>query len=135
MENRILLEGINAMLEEIRDNMKKNPELEMIKSKLATIEKVCNDLAGQKFVTEEVVAQFLACTLERIMEMNGKQDEKMEKLKGYILGHHKFIKEQMVRQLQNIDVGLERIENLLREKQEKQGFRERFMQWIREFNI
>ncbi len=69
------------------------------------------------------------------MEMNKKQDEKIEKVKGYILGHHKFIKEQTVRQLQNTDASLERIENLLREKQEKQGFCERFMQWIREFNI
>ena len=135
MEEKIILEGIYVMLEENRDNMKKNPELETIKSKLATIEKACNELAGQKFVTENVLAQFLVCTLQRIMEMNEKQDEKIEKLKGYILGHHKFVKEQTVRQQENTDVRLERIENLLREKQEKQGFRERFMQWIREFNI
>lgn len=92
MENRILLEGINAMLEEIRDNMKKNPELEVINSELSTIEKICNDFAGQKFVTEEVMAQFLACTLKRIMEMNEKQDEKM---KEYILEHHRCIKNKM----------------------------------------
>lgn len=29
MEQEIILEGIHAMLEEIRDNMKKNPELEV----------------------------------------------------------------------------------------------------------
>lgn len=78
MEQEIILEGINAMLEEIWDNMKKNPEQKMINSRLAVIEKTCNDLAGQKFVTEEVMAQFLACTFQRVMEMNEKQDEKIE---------------------------------------------------------
>lgn len=38
MEQEIILEGIHAMLEEIRDNMKKNLELETIKSKLNAIE-------------------------------------------------------------------------------------------------
>lgn len=108
MEEKIILEGIYAMLEENRDNMKKNPELEMIKSKLATIEKVCNDLAGQKFVTEEVMAQFLACTLERIMEMNKTQDKKIEKLGGYILDHHKHMKEQLAIKQENLNVRHER---------------------------
>ena len=72
MEQEIILEGIHAMLEEIRDNMKRNPELEMINSKLVVIEKVCNEFTGQKFVTEEVMAEFLACTLQRIMKMNEK---------------------------------------------------------------
>lgn len=80
MEQEIILEGIHAMLEEIRDNMKKNPELETMKSKLSTIEKVCNEFARQKFVTEEVMAQFLACTLQRIMEKNEKQDEKVKEV-------------------------------------------------------
>ena len=63
MEQEIILEGIHAMLEKIRDNLKRNPELETIKSKLNAIERVCNEFAGQKFVTEDVLAQFLACTL------------------------------------------------------------------------
>ena len=60
------------MLEEIRDSLKKCPELETIKLKLGTIEKVCNEFAGQKFVTEDILAQFLACTLQKIAEMNKK---------------------------------------------------------------
>lgn len=78
MEQEIILEGIHAMLEKIRDNLKRNPELETIKSKLNAIERVCNEFAGQKFVTEDVLAQFLACTLQKIAEMNKKQDEKIE---------------------------------------------------------
>lgn len=73
MEQEIILEGIHAMLEEIRDNLKKNPELEIIKSKLNAIEKVCNEFTGQKFVTEDVLAQFLACTLQKIAEMDKKK--------------------------------------------------------------
>lgn len=46
MEQKIILEGIHAMLEEIRDNLKRNPEMEFIKSKLVAIEKVCNEFAG-----------------------------------------------------------------------------------------
>lgn len=78
MEQEIILEGIHAMLEEIRDNLKKNPEMETIKSKLSTIGKVCNEFAGQKFVTEDVLARFLACTLQKIAEMNKKQEEKLK---------------------------------------------------------
>ena len=78
MEQEIILEGIHAMLEKIRDNLKRNPELETIKSKLNAIERVYNEFAGQKFVTEDVLAQFLACTLQKIAEMNKKQDEKIE---------------------------------------------------------
>lgn len=73
------------MLEEIRDNLKKGPEVETIKSKLNAIEKVCNEFAGQKFVTEDVLAQFLACTLQKIAEMNKKKDEKIERVKECIL--------------------------------------------------
>lgn len=56
MEQKIILEGIHTMLGEIRGNMKKNPEVETIKLKLGTIEKVCNEFTGQKFVTEDVLA-------------------------------------------------------------------------------
>lgn len=135
MEEKIILEGIYAMLEENRDNMKKNPEQETINSKLVAIEQVCNELVEKKLITEDLMVGFISYVLKQMIEMNEKQDRKIEKLNGYVLGHHKFIKEQTVKQLQNIDVGLERIENLLREKQEKQEFCERFMQWIREFNI
>ena len=93
MEQEIILEGIHAMLEEIRDNMKKNPEQGMINSKLETIEKVCNEFTGQKFVTEEVMAQFLACTLQRIIEMNEKQDEKMRR---YVSEYHKCVDEDIM---------------------------------------
>lgn len=87
MEQKIILEGIHAMLEEIRDNLKKNPEVETIKSKLNTIEKVCNEFAGQKFVTEDVLAQFLACTLQKIAEMNEKQEEKIIEWNQNILAY------------------------------------------------
>lgn len=107
MEQVIILEGIHAMLEEIRDNMKKNPEVEMINSKLNAIEKVCNEFAGQKFVTEDVLAQFLACTLQKIAEMNKKQEEKIEKLGGYVLGHHKYMKEQIIIQQKSMYIKLE----------------------------
>lgn len=104
MEQEIILEGIHATLEEIRDNMKRNPEQKVIKSKLETIERVCNEFTGQKFVTEEVMAQFLACTLKKIMEMNEKQDEKIEKLGEYISEHHKYVKEQAYKQQKIISV-------------------------------
>lgn len=52
MEQEIILEGIHAMLEEIRDDTKKSPEVETIKSELNAIEKICNEFAGQKFVTD-----------------------------------------------------------------------------------
>ena len=60
--------------------------------------------------------------------MNGKQDEKMEKLKGYILGHHKYMKEQVVIQQEETNAKLERIETLLKEQQMKQGLFEGFKQ-------
>lgn len=125
MEQEIILEGIHAMLEEIRDNMKKNPELEVVKSKLVAIEKVCNDLAGQKFVTEDVMVQFLACTLPKIMEMNEKQEEKIEKLNGYILGHHKYVKEHVYELQKNAIVSLEAIYELLNRRQKKMNLFEK----------
>lgn len=84
------------MLEEIRNNVKSNSELEVIKSELATIEKVCNNLAEKKLITEDVMAGFISYVFKQMIEINRKQDEKMEKLKGYILGHHKYVKEQFI---------------------------------------
>lgn len=130
MEQEIILEGIHAMLEEIRDNMKKNPELEIIKSKLNAIEKVCNEFAGQKLVTEDVLAQFLACTLQKIAEMNEKQEEK---IRGNVLEYHMYMKEQFVKQQQGVNIRQGRIENLLRELQENQGLFRGFKRWIRQF--
>lgn len=80
MEQEIILEGIHAMLEEIRDNMKKNPEQEMINSKLVVIEKVCNELAERKLVTEDIMASFISYVLKQMIEMNKKQDEKMKEI-------------------------------------------------------
>lgn len=96
MEQEIILEGIHAMLEEIRDNVKKNPELETIKSKLSAIGKICNDLAEKKLVSEDLIVGFISYLLKQMIEMNKKQDEKIEELKRYILGHHKFMKEQVI---------------------------------------
>lgn len=127
MEQEIILEGIHAMLEEIRDNTKKKPELEVVKSKLVAIEKVCNDLAGQKFVTEEVMAQFLACTLQRIMEMNEKQDEKM---KGHILGHHKSMKEQIYIQYNKINQILGKIETAFEKERSKLNYYKRLKKYL-----
>lgn len=121
MEQKIILEGIHAMLEEIRDNMKKNPEQEMINSKLVAIEQICNEFAEKKLVTEDLMAGFISYVLKQMIEMDKKQDEKIEKLREYILGHHKFVKEQMIRRQQNVDVRLERIENLLKKRQQRQN--------------
>lgn len=135
MENRILLEGINVMLKEIWDNVKSNPELEIINSKLVAIEQVCNELAEKKLVTENLIAGFISFVLKQMIEMNENQDEKTEKLKGYILGHHKFIKEQIVIQQEKLNMGQERIESQLNEMQENQGLFRRFRQWIKQFGI
>lgn len=113
MEQEIILEGIHALLEEIRDNMKKNPELETIKSKLNAIEKACNEFTGQKFITEDVLAQFLVCTLQKIAEMNQKQDEK---IRGYVSKHHKCISEQMYTQHIKIDMALGKVKDHLEKK-------------------
>lgn len=126
MEQEIILEGIHAMLEEIRDNLKKNPEVETIKLKLETIEKVCNELTGQKFVTEDVLAQFLVCTLQKIVEMNKKQEEKMERIKECILGHHKHSKEQIIALRQNISIVFIEVKKLSEKNHINQGFFRRF---------
>lgn len=78
------------------------------------------------------MAQFLACTLQKIAEMNKKQDEK---IRGYILEYHKYMKEQFVKQQQGVNIRQKRIENLLMEIQEKQRIFSRFRQWIKQFGI
>lgn len=132
MEREIILEGIHAMLEEIRDNMKRNPELEMINSKLVVVEKVCNELAERKLVTEDIMASFISYVLKHMIEMNKKQDEKM---RGHISDYHKYIEEQFAKQQADLNAGQKRIENLLMEIQENQGIFSRFRQWIKQFGI
>ncbi len=129
MEQEIILEGIHAMLEEIRDNLKKNPELETIKLKLGTIEKVCNEFTGQKFVTEEIMAQFLACTLQKVAEMNKKQEEKIERVKECILGHHKYVKEYVYELQKNTVVSLETIYELLKRKPRRMNLFEKIFKF------
>lgn len=90
MEQEIILEGIHAMLEEIRDNTKKNPGQEMINSRLAVIKKTCNDLAEKKLVTEDLMAGFISYVLKQMIKVNEKQDEKM---RGHISNYHKYIGE------------------------------------------
>lgn len=92
--------------------------------------KVCNEFAGQKFVTEDILAQFLACTLQKIAEMNKKQEEK---IREYISEYHKYMKEQFVKQQQGVNIRQGRIENLLREIRENQGLFRGFKRWIRQF--
>lgn len=125
MEQGIILEGINAMLEEIRDNMKKNPEQEMINSKLSAIEKICNDFAEKKLVTEDLMADFIRYVLKQMIEMDKKQDEKIEKLKGYILGHHKYVKEHVYELQKNVIVSLEPIYELLNRRQKRMNLFEK----------
>lgn len=122
MEQEIILEGIYAMLEEIRDNMKKNPEQAMINSKLVAIEKTCNDLAEKKLVTEDLMVGFISYLLKQMIEMNKKQDEKVEKLKECILEHHKHSKEQIITLGQNINIVSVKVEKLLEKEQMNQGF-------------
>lgn len=131
MEQEIILEGIHAMLEEIRDDMKRKPEQKMINSRLAIIEKTCNDLAEKKLVTEDIMASFISYVFKQMIEMNKKQDEKIEKLKEYILEHHKFMKEQVIIQQKETNAKLGPIEDFLKKQQVKQGFFERFKQWIK----
>ena len=132
MEQGIILEGINAMLEEIRDNMKKNPEQEMINSKLSAIEKICNDFAEKKLVTEDLMADFIRYVLKQMIEMDKKQDEKMG---GYISDYHKYLEEQFAKQREELNAGQKRIENLLTKIQENQGLFSGFRQWIKQFGF
>lgn len=122
MEQEIILEGIHAMLEEIRDDMKRKPEQKMINSRLAVIEKTCNDLAEKKLVTEDIMASFISYVLKQMIEMNKKQDEKIEKLKEYILEHHKHSREQIITLGQNINIVSVEVKKLLEKEQINQGF-------------
>lgn len=132
MEQEIILEGIHAMLEEIRDNMKRNPELEMINSKLVVVEIVCNELAEKKLVTEDLMVGFISYVLKQMIEMDKKQDERMRE---YISEHHKYVKEQFAKQQEELNAGQKRIENLLTDIQENQGLFSGFRQWIKQFGF
>lgn len=122
MEQEIILEGIHAMLEEIRDNTKKNLKQAMINSKLVAIEKTCNDLAEKKLVTEDLMVGFISYLLKQMIEMNKQQDEKVEKLKECILEHHKHSKEQIITLGQNINIVSVKVKKLLEKEQMNQGF-------------
>lgn len=65
--------------------------MEIIKSKLNAIERICNEFAGQKFITEKIMAQFLACALQKIAEMNKKQEEKL----NYGKENYNFLESQV----------------------------------------
>lgn len=112
MEQGIILEGIHAMLEEIRDNMKKNPEQEMINSKLVAIEQVCNEFAGLKLVTEDQLIRAMIYIVGKIKEVNKMQDEKIERLDKCFLEHHKYMTEEIVKQRNNIGIVLVFIKEL-----------------------
>lgn len=134
MEQEIILEGIHAMLEEIRDNMKRNLEVETIKSKLNFIEKVCNELTGQKFVIEDVLAQFLACTLQKTMEMNKKQEEKIEKLKECITEYYGCLYRQSELILSNIGISIKQGSKLLEVIESKNNsFYKKIYVWLLSF--
>ena len=108
MTDKLISEGTFAMLKEILYKMNNNPQQNLINERLEQIEKTCNDLD----------------------EKNKKQDEKIEELKRYILGYYKDIKEEIAIQQKNISVKLERIENILKEHQERQGILRRFDLWV-----
>lgn len=131
MERNIEMEGILAMLEEIKGNTEKPQIPGEVIGKLQDINEVCTSLAIKPLVTERFLAKCLISTIEQIEKSNGTQNEEVAKLKNYILEHHKYVKEQVTIQQENMSVRLERIENLLREQQAKQGILERFEQWIR----
>lgn len=131
MERNIEMEGILAMLEEIKGNTEK-PQIPIeAMEKLQDINEVCTSFAEKPLVTQKFLANCLTYTIEQIEKSNGTQNEEVAKLKNYILEYHKYVKEQMAIQQENINARLERIENLLREQQEKRGILERFEQWIR----
>lgn len=121
MEQEIILEGIHVLLEEIRDNMKKSPEVETIKLKLGTIEQVCNELAEKKLVTEDIMAGFISYMLKQRIEMNKKQDEKIERVKECILWHHKYVKEHVNELQKNAVVSLGAIYELLNSRQKNES--------------
>lgn len=130
MTDKLISEGTFAMLKEIRDKMNNNPQQNLINERLECIEKTYNDLVEKKLVTEDVLGQFFAHMHKQMAETNKKQDEKIEVLKRYILGHHKDMKERFEKQQEELNAAQKRIENLLREKQVKQGILKRLEQWI-----
>ena len=78
MTNKLISEGTFAMLKEIRDKMNNDPQQNLINEKLVQIEKTCNDLAGKKLVTEDILGQLFAYMLKQIAEMNKKQNEELK---------------------------------------------------------
>lgn len=126
MEQEIILEGIHAMLEEIRDNMKKNPGQEMINSKLIAIKKTCNDLAEKKLVTEDIMASFISYVLKQMIEMNKKQDEKIDYWK-----ENYSLLESQVKMLENeINLGLIEIRKILELQQNKQSVLKKILNFL-----
>lgn len=126
MEQGILLEGINAMLEEIRDNMKKNPGQEMINLKLSVIEKVCNDLVEKKLVTEDLMAGFINYVLKQMAEVSRKQDEKI----NYWKENYSLLESQ-VKMLENeINLGLIKIRKILELQQTKQSVLKKILNFL-----
>lgn len=132
MTDKLISEGTFAMLKEIRDKMNNNPELNLMNERLEQIEKMCNDLVEKKLVTEDVLGQFFAHMHKQMAETNKKQDEKIEELKRYILGHHKDMKERVEKQREDTNVRLQQMEDTLKDKQENQGIFEGVRQWIKQ---
>lgn len=106
--------------------MKKNPELEMINSKLNAIEKVCNEFTGQKFVTEDILAQFLACTLQKIAEMNTKQEEKF----NYGKENYNILESQFKMMMNEINLGLIPIRKRLEFQHTKQSMFKKILNFL-----
>lgn len=80
MTDKLISEGTFAMLKEIRDKMNTNPELNLMNERLEQIEKICNDLAEKKLVTEDILGQLFAYMLKQIAEMNKKQNEELKEI-------------------------------------------------------
>lgn len=119
MERNIEMEGILAMLEEIKGNTEKPQIPSEVMGKLQDINEVCTSFAVKPLVTERFLAKCLISNIEQIEKSNDKQNEEVAKLKNYILEHHKYVKEQMAIQQKNTNARLERIQNLLKEQQAK----------------
>ena len=130
MTDKLISEGTFAMLKEIRDKMNNDPQQNLINEKLVQIEKACNDLVAKKLITEDVMAGLIGYMLKQIAEMYKKQDEKIEELKRYILGHHKNMKERVEKQEKDMNIRLLQIENMLKEKGENQGILKKFREWF-----
>lgn len=131
MERNIEMEGILAMLEEIKGNTEKPQIPGEVIEKLQDINEVCTWIISQKLVTETAFKEVFHYLFELLKESDTKQDEQLEKLRKNIIGHHQYVKEQIAIQQENTNARLERIENILKEQQAKQGILERFEQWIK----